>query len=344
VKYVRNPKQAQHAPQTFLVRGRLVASPERPERAEMLEAAARALGLEPVDARPFPHALLLKVHSAHYLDFLASVHARWSSLEGAGTEVVPNVHPLRYAAHCPDHPVGLAGWYLADTACPIGPYTFEAAVGAAQAALTAADLLLAGERQAYALCRPPGHHAFADLAGGFCYLNNAAIAAAYLAERLGRVAVLDIDVHHGNGTQGIFWRRGDVLTLSIHADPSSYYPFYWGYAHETGEGDGRGANRNWPLPVGSGDEVWLEALDEALAAFAAFAPAVVVVALGLDVHEQDPLRGMRVSHAGLHEAGRRIGCLLQPVLLVQEGGYPQPQLRRSLEAFLSGFLAAAGRG
>ncbi len=320
------------------MRGRPAPSPERPERAEILEAAARACGLEPVDARPFPREALLAVHTADYLDFLETAHARWSALEDAGPEVVPNVHPVRHAGARPDHPVGLAGWYMADTACPIGPGTFEAAVGAAHAALTAVELLLAGAREVYALCRPPGHHAFADLAGGFCFLNNAAIAAAHLAERLGRVAILDIDVHHGNGTQGIFWRRGEVLTLSVHADPASYYPFFWGYADETGEGEGAGANRNWPLPVGAGDAPWLAALDEALSVLRTFTPPAVVVALGLDVHEDDPLRGAKVTHAGLREAGRRIGGLPQPVLLVQEGGYPQPALGRSLEAFLAGFL------
>lgn len=337
MKFVRNPLHGRQAPETFLVRGRLVPSPERPERAEILEAAARAAGLEAIDARPFPRAALLAVHTADYLDFLERAHRHWSALEHAGPEVVPNVHPVRQPSRRPQHPVGAAGWYMADTACPIGPDSFEAAVGSAHTALTGAELLLAGAREAYALCRPPGHHAFADLAGGFCFLNNAAIAAAHLAERMGRVAILDIDVHHGNGTQGIFWRRGNVLTLSIHADPAAYYPFFWGYADETGEGNGLGANRNWPLPVGTGDGPWLAALDEALAVLAGFMPAAAVVALGLDVHEADPLQGMQVTHAGIQEAGRRIGRLPQPVLLVQEGGYPQAALGQSLEAFLSGF-------
>lgn len=339
MKFVRTPLHHRHAPETFLLRGRLARSPERPERAEILEAAARRVGLEPVAARPFADDALLAVHTADYLEFLAAAHARWSALDDAGPEVVPNVHPVRRTSTRPRHPVGLAGWYMADTACPIGPGTFEAARSAAHAALTAAELLIDGEGEAYALCRPPGHHAFADLAGGFCYLNNSAVAAERLARRFGRVAVLDVDVHHGNGTQGIFWRRADVLTLSVHADPAGYYPFFWGYADENGEGAGTGANRNWPLPVGSGDDAWLAALDAALGVLAAFAPAAVVVALGLDVHEDDPLRGMRVTHAGLREAGRRIGRVRRPVLLVQEGGYPQPALGRSLEAFLTGFLA-----
>lgn len=337
MKFVRNPWHSRHAPSTFLSRGRVVASPERPERAAVLEAAALRLGLEPVDARRFGDEAILAVHTRDYLDFLATAYSRWRELEDAGPEVVPNVHPVRETASRPAHPVGLAGWYMADTACPIGPGTFEAALGSAYSALTAAELLQAGEDAVYALCRPPGHHAAADCAGGFCYLNNTAIAAAWLAARRGRVAVLDIDVHHGNGTQAIFWRSPSVLTLSIHVDPTVFYPFYSGYAHELGEGEGKGTNRNLPLPLGSGDGPWLVALDEALAILGTFAPAVVIVALGLDVHEEDPFRAMRVTCAGLAEAGRRIGRLPQPMLLVQEGGYPQAGLGRSLEAFLAGF-------
>ena len=342
MKFVWSPKHARHRPRNFLVRGRPAPSPERPERVDRLKAAALAAGLQPVEAGRFPRTHILAVHHPDYLAFLETAHARWRALGKAGPEVVPNVHPQRRPARRPRHVVGQAGWYLADTACPIGEGTFEAAIAAAETALTAADLLLAGEREAYALCRPPGHHAFAGMAGGFCYLANAAIAAECLRRRRGRVAVLDIDVHHGNGTQDLFYRRGDVLTLSIHADPHDYYPFFWGHAGERGEGAGDGANRNWPLPVGASEDLWLAALGEALREVERFAPATLVVALGLDVHEEDPLRGMRIGLDGLREAGRRIGARPEPVLLVQEGGYPQPALGACLGAFLEGFLAARG--
>ncbi len=342
MKFVWSPKHARHRPRTFLLRGRPAPSPERPERVDRLKAAALAAGLVPVEAGRFPRAHILAVHHPDYLAFLETAHARWRMLGEAAPEVIPNVHPQRRPGRRPRHVVGQAGWYLADTACPIGEGTFEAAIAAVETALTAADLLLAGEREAYALCRPPGHHAFPGMAGGFCYLANTAIAAEYLRRRKGRVAILDIDVHHGNGTQEVFYRRGDVLTLSIHADPDAYYPFFWGYADERGEGAGDGANRNWPLPVGASGDLWLAALGEALREVERFAPAALVVALGLDVHEEDPLRGMRIGLDGLREAGRRIGTRPEPVLLVQEGGYPQPALGACLGAFLEGFLAARG--
>ena len=162
--------------------------------------------------------------------------------------MIANVHPVRHAATYPTHIVGRLGWHTADTGCPIGPGTFAAACAATDVAATAAQMVLDGEDAVYALCRPPGHHAFRDVAGGFCFLNNSAVAAAHLRLKHERVAILDVDVHHGNGTQGIFYERPDVLTVSIHADPAFYYPYVWGYAHERGEGEGLGANLNIPLP------------------------------------------------------------------------------------------------
>lgn len=343
MKLVWSPQHVRHAPRAFLSRGRLTVSPERPERVERLMEGARSVGVEPMEARRFGRSPVLAVHERRYLAFLETAHVRWRELGDAGPEVVANMHPQRYPGRCPAQIVGEAGWYMADGACPIGEGTFEAALAAADTALTAASLLLGGVREVYALCRPPGHHAFADMAGGFCYLNNTAIAAAHLAERMGRVAILDIDVHHGNGTQAIFYERGEVLTLSIHADPAAYYPFFWGHAGERGRAAGAGANRNWPLPVGSGDEPWLAAIGEALAMLSESDCTALVVALGLDVHEGDPLQGMRVSRAGLHAAGRLIGGRPLPVLLVQEGGYPQPELGANLAAFLEGFLSARPR-
>jgi acetoin utilization deacetylase AcuC-like enzyme len=186
---------------------------------------------------------------------------------------VPNVHPARYPATYLTALAGRAGWHQADlAACPIGPGTWDAALASSEVAATAADMVLAGERYAYALCRPPGHHAYADMAGGFCFLNNTAIAAQRLRAAHQRVAVLDVDVHHGNGTQGIFYKRADVLTISIHADPADYYPYFWGHAHNTGEGAGKGSNLNLPQPLGSPDVPWLAAGDQALARIAEFAP------------------------------------------------------------------------
>jgi acetoin utilization deacetylase AcuC-like enzyme len=201
-------------------------------------------------------------------------------------------------------------------------------------------LLLDGERAAYALCRPPGHHAFSDMAGGFCYLNNSAIAAEMLRRAHDRVAILDVDLHHGNGTQGIFYQRGDVLTVSIHADPERFYPFFWGYANETGAADGAGCNLNLPLPRGSGDDVFVAALDTAVERVRQFAPGALVVALGLDAFEGDPFGGLRVSTPGFAEIARRISAALPlPTLLVQEGGYLCDGLGDNLQSFLAGFGA-----
>ena len=197
--------------------------------------------------------------------------------------------------------------------------------------------MLEGEREAYALCRPPGHHAFADMAGGFCFLNNTAIAAHRLRQKHQRVAVLDVDVHHGNGTQGIFFERDDVLTVSIHADPAHYYPYYWGHAHERGAGKGDGFNLNLPLPLGSADAPWLAAGDAALARIRDHAPTALVVALGLDASESDPLQGLKVTGVGFHAMARKIAGLGLPTVLVQEGGYLSDDLGRNLVQFLGGF-------
>jgi acetoin utilization deacetylase AcuC-like enzyme len=175
------------------------------------------------------------------------------------------------------------------------------------------------------------------MAGGFCFLNNTAIAAQRLRGKHQRVAVLDVDVHHGNGTQGIFYERNDVLTVSIHADPTDYYPYFWGHAHEAGAGAGQGYNLNLPQPLGSPDAVWLAAGDRALARIKEFAPTALVVALGLDASESDPLQGLKVTGPGFHAMAKKIASLGLPTVLVQEGGYLSDDLGRNLVQFLAGF-------
>src|SRR5690606_8378309 len=181
--------------------------------------------------------------------------------------------------------------------------------------------------------------AYADMAGGFCYLNNTAIAAQHLRRRWARVAVVDVDLHHGNGTQGIFYERSDVLTVSVHAEPSAFYPFFWGYAEERGAGAGEGANLNLPLALGSGDSTFLAALDRGIAAVRGFGAEALVVALGLDAFEGDPLAGLAVTRAGFGEIARRLAALGLPSVLVQEGGYPDAALGADLTAFLGGVEA-----
>lgn len=329
-----------HYPRHFLVNGAIQTNPEVPERAERILQAVCAGGRAAVSPPDYGLGPVAEVHTAEYLHFLAHIHTRWSRIEGASPEVIPNIHPVRYGENYPASAVGQAGYHMADTACPIGEGTWAAALRSANSAVHAAELVMGGASVAYALCRPPGHHAFADLAGGFCYLNNTAIAAQRLRRRCERVAVLDVDLHHGNGTQGIFYRRGDVLTISLHADPKRFYPFFWGYAHERGEGAGRGCNLNVPLPRGTEDEGYLRALQPAFQRIAAFAPEALVVALGLDPYAGDPLAGLAITTAGFGRIGAAIAALALPTVIVQEGGYLCPELGANAASFLDGFEGA----
>jgi acetoin utilization deacetylase AcuC-like enzyme len=329
-------EQGRHSPKSFITRGQVVPSPECPERAEVLLAALTAAGHEIVAPMRHGTAPIEAVHDAGYLDFLKSGPAAWAGLPGASAEIIPNVHPGRNMARRADHPVARAGWYQADTACPIGEGTWEGVAAAVDCALSATEAVLGGERIAYALCRPPGHHAFADQAGGFCFLNNVAIAAEVAARAKGRVAILDVDVHHGNGTQGIFWRRGDVLFVSLHADPAGYYPFFAGYADETGEGLGAGANLNLPLPPGTGDADFLTALEVALGKIRAYGPSMLLVSVGLDAAEDDPLGVLKITTPGFRRIAREIAALRLPTVLVQEGGYLSASLGANAAAFLAG--------
>lgn len=333
--------QMLHAPEFFLMRGRVVRHFEVAGRADALLGACRASGLTIIEPPPADRALLEAVHEPAYLAFLHGVHAEWRALPDAGPEVVPNIHPTPEMLAQGGRAGGLvarAGWHLADTACAVGEHTGQAAFAAAACAEAAAKHVLAGARSAYALTRPPGHHAYATRAGGHCYLNNAAIAVETL-RRGGapRVAVLDIDSHHGNGTQGIFWSRGDVLTVSVHGDPDGYYPWYVGRAGERGEGAGEGFNLNLPLARASTDEVWLAAIDTGLAAIRVFRPDALVLALGFDASAEEPLGFLQVSADGFARAAERAAALGLPTVITQEGGYAVDALGRLLGRFLAGW-------
>src|SRR5918995_136429 len=253
-------EQRRHDPKAFLSSGAPQPNPEKPERVERLLAGARAAGCEIVRPRDFGPGPIAGVHTPEYLEFLENIFVRWRRIEGASAEVIPNIHPVTRGGSSPASAVGQAGYHMADTACPISAETFESACWSAWSAVEAAEAVMSGAPAAYALCRPPGHHAFADVAGGFCFINNSAVGPPHLRRSAARVAILDVDLHHGNGTQGIFYARPDVLTVSIHADPIRFYPFFWGHADERGEGPGLGYNWNLPLARKSGDERFLEAL------------------------------------------------------------------------------------
>ena len=331
-------EQKRHDPKAFLSSGAPQPNPEKPERVERLLAGAGAAGLSVERPRELGLAPIAAIHTPEYLDFLEHIFVRWRRIEGASEEVIPNIHPIARDGAYPASAVGQAGYHMADTACPISAETFDSACWSAWSAVAAVEAVLSGERAAYALCRPPGHHAFADVAGGFCFLNNSAIAAQHFRQSAARVAILDVDLHHGNGTQGIFYARGDVLTVSLHADPERFYPFFWGYASERGEGPGLGCNLNLPLPRKSGDEAFLTALDAGLKRIRAFAPDALVIALGLDAFEGDPFGGLSVTTPGFARIAERIATLELPTAVVQEGGY----LCDALSANLTSFLAAYG--
>ena len=340
MKAVYTERHRSHDPKFFLVRGVVKRTTEQPERADRLLKGLRDGKHTLIEPTSFGQGPRLRVHSPEYLRFLEAAWDEWSALPDSGPEMIANIHPVRHAATYPTHIVGKLGWHAMDTACPIGPGTWAGACAATDVALTAAQLVLDGEGAAYALCRPPGHHAYRDQAGGFCFLNNSAIAAAHLRQRHERVAILDVDVHHGNGTQGIFYRRADVFTVSIHADPVAYYPYVWGFAHERGEGEGEGANLNIPLPLGTADDGYIEALGIASKAIASFAPTALVLALGLDASEHDPLAGLKVTTDGFRRIGEAVARMGLSTVIVQEGGYLSDILGANLTATLAGFEAA----
>ncbi|MGH8381793.1 histone deacetylase family protein [Pseudomonas sp.] len=329
-----HPEQLLHHPRSYYSRGQMRTPQEVPERARHLLLAAQGLGFEiaqPIDAGLQP---LLVVHGAPYLTFLEEAHQRWKEIpEDWGDEVMSNIFVRE-----PNALRGIlaqAARYLADGSCPVGELTWRSAYWSAQSAVAGARALLDGEPAAYALCRPPGHHARAEAAGGFCYLNNAAIAAQVLRERFSRVAVLDTDMHHGQGIQEIFYERDDVLYVSVHGDPTNFYPGVAGFADERGSGAGQGYNLNLPMAHGASEADFLGQLDVALAAVTDFGAEVLVLSLGFDIYELDPQSKVAVTCAGFARLGERIRGLGVPCLIVQEGGYHLESLEDNARAFFA---------
>ncbi len=340
MKAVFHEAQRLHDPKKFFSSGTPLPNPEQPDRLGALLSATEALGMGLV--QPLDHGLepISAVHTPDYLTFLQNIHSRWQRMEGSSDEVIPNIHPDRRTVGYPKSAVGQAGYHMTDTACPISKDTWQSAYWSAQTAVGAAKLVLDGDASAYALCRPPGHHAFADLAGGFCFLNNTAIAAQLCVQAGRRPAVLDVDLHHGNGTQGIFNNRGDVLTISIHADPARFYPFFWGYEQERGEGAGLGANLNLPVPRATGNDKFLTMLKTGIERIQNFSADILIIALGLDAFEGDPFKGLAITTPGFARIAEVCAGLSMPTVIVQEGGYLCPELGDNLASFLGGFQRA----
>jgi acetoin utilization deacetylase AcuC-like enzyme len=337
--------QRHHRPAYVVKGGERSPSHDVPERADSIVAAMGEADLGPVIA-PDDAGLgpIRAVHDAGMVEYLATAYARQRG-ESGEKPVFPTFFPPPGQRRRPASLKGLAGFYCTSMGVPIDEHTWPAAVASAHCAVTGATHLRAGEHHVYALCRPPGHHAGADFFGGYCYLNNAAIAAQALhAERGQRVAILDTDYHHGNGTQAIFYADPDTWYGSVHIDPTVDYPFYAGYADEIGKGAGEGTNCNVPLVPGVDEERYLSALDSLLARLVAFGPRWLIVSAGFDTYVDDPIGTFQVTTGGFYGIGRRLGELAIPTLVVQEGGYCIADLGRNVVAFLSGLAGLQIKG
>lgn len=287
----------------------------------------------------FPLRSIQRVHSPDYVAFLENFWPMWTAAGRSG-EAFPFVWPVRSLRVDTkiNHIDGLLGRYSMDAGTPLGAHTYEAARASADTALTAAQLLLNGEQSAFALCRPPGHHAGFDFLGGYCFFNNAGVAAQHLRDNgLNRIAILDVDYHHGNGTQALFYDRPDILFLSIHADPKDEYPYYLGYADETGEHAGTGFTRNWPLPLGTDWDSYAPALEEACRWLLVYKPEAMVVSLGLDCFEGDPISGFKFKSEDYIRLGERLAKVGVPTMFVLEGGYAVDALGTNCVNVLEGF-------
>lgn len=322
---------------------------EEADRAETLRSALEIAEVPLATAVEHDRSYIDPVHEPGMLDYLETAYQRWVEagypVEPGADRVVPYAfpHPGAFGAYPQRRPrsrAAMAGVYCMDTATPIGPGTYRGARAAVDGALTAAELVAEGAPAAYAPVRPPGHHAGTDYFGGSCYLNNVAIASNWLAG-LGRgpVAIVDIDAHHGNGTQQIFYERGDVHYASIHVDPGEgWFPHWCGFADESGAGEGTGANLNLPLAPGSGDDAVLAALERACSGIAAIEPGFLVVSLGVDSGSSDPESPLQVTGQGFAAMGEALAALGLPTVLIQEGGYDLDALGPSVMAVLGAFL------
>jgi acetoin utilization deacetylase AcuC-like enzyme len=343
MKAFYHPDQVLHHPRSYYSRGKMREPQEVPSRVQALVDTARQLGMDvrqPADAGAAP---ISAVHTLDYLLFLQHAWREWKELpEDWGDEVLSNVfvrenNPLRGI-------LAKAARYLADGSAPIGEHTWTSAYWSAQCAIAGAQALIDGEKSAYSICRPPGHHARVDGAGGFCYLNNAAIAAQSLRGKFGRVAILDTDMHHGQGVQEVFYDRADVFYVSIHGDPENFYPAVAGFEDERGKGAGYGYNLNIPMPHGSSQDVFMKSLAKAVDAITLFQPDALVHCLGFDIFEKDPQHKVLVSSEGFEVLGRTVGALGVPTLMVQEGGYHIETLGQNAMRYFAGLQdGQAGR-
>lgn len=332
-------KHALRHSQTELFGGELVYPFERPSRAEYVIAQVRAaqtgaitaptdFGMDPIHA----------IHDGDFVAFLQTAWARWQEAGFKG-EAIANTWPARrMSSKRPDFIEGQLGYYALAAETSLSEGTWEAAYDSAQVALTGVARVQAGARGVFALCRPPGHHATADMFGGYCFLNNAAIAAQALRDQgARRVAILDVDFHHGNGTQDIFYGRDDVLFVSLHGDPMEAFPYFLGHADETGTGTGAGFNVNFPMPPGTPFDVWRAALHQGLERIAGYGADALVVSLGVDTFENDPISFFKLQSDDFLRIGADIAGATLPTLFVMEGGYDVDEIGVNVVNVLTGF-------
>jgi acetoin utilization deacetylase AcuC-like enzyme len=344
MKLVYSEKQTLHNPELELYDGRMTPYFEKPERTKFILDAFlnRELG-DVIAPTAFSIDFVSRIHSQRYVDFLGRVYEQWKDEGREGDAFGFAFNSLNvFIAREPVSIHGQLGMYTGDGGVPISSGTWEAVRDSAFTALTAQTLIANGERSAFALCRPPGHHAGREVAGGYCYINNAAVAAqALLNDSAKRIAILDIDYHHGNGTQSIFYDRSDVLFLSIHADPLHEYPYYTGHADERGAGKGEGFNVNYSLPLGTDFWAWGAALDDSIAKIRHYAPDVLVISLGVDTFKNDPISKFKLESVDYLTIGARLAKLGLPTLFVMEGGYAIEEIGTNATNVLSGYLGGS---
>ena len=342
MKTVFSPLHHRHTATTELDGGILVTPYEKPSRAETILSRVihQKLG-DVIEPDQFGLDPILRVHSANYVDFLEHCWSDWTAAGKPG-EAIPAIWAGRGMRHREPKDIdGRLGYFSFSAETSITEGTWDAAFASAQVALTAQKLVANGDRAAFALCRPPGHHAAADVYGGYCFFNNAAISAqAFLDQGAKRVAILDVDFHHGNGAQSIFYNRDDVLTISLHGDPDHAFPHFLGFEEETGEGAGEGYNLNIPYPPNTPFSLWQQGLERACREIDQYAPDAVIVALGVDTFEDDPISFFKLTSSDYLTMGQRISQLNLPTLFTMEGGYDVDAIGINAVNVLEGFESA----
>lgn len=334
-----------HNPQFEIFNGEKKPHQDTPQRVNVILKALEKSGVADIEdckASNEDEVVKTNTHDSNYLNYLktTSEYAFKVAFDRQLPDfaIYPSIHPYVGYAQA-NNSISKRGMYIYDTYTPIMKDTYEVAVASATIAIMTARMLNGGHQLVYGLTRPSGHHALASMGGGMCYLNNVAIAANYLRQNSNqKIAVLDIDFHHGNGTQDIFYRNPDVLTISIHADPHFHYPHFSGYSEEIGEDDGKGLNKNLPLPSKTSNAGYSIAVQEALSQIKKFSPAYLLIAAGFDTHECDPLGNFKLTTQYYKELGNNIGALEIPTLVLQEGGYATENLGKNVVSFLSGLL------